>query len=82
MGDGAAESEFDIGDSSSGWEVEDVFESHSRLESDVVNFARSLIMEMPVLMKVRTVAAGLAIKMDLSDDAVLGQGLQAVVNRG
>ncbi len=82
MGDGAAKGEFDVGNGGAGWKVEYVFEPHARLESDIVDFSGGLIMEMPVLMKIRAIAAGLAIKMHLANDAVLRQGLQTVVDGG
>jgi hypothetical protein len=47
-----------------------------------VDHAGGGIMEMAVLGRIRAVAGGFALEIDLPDDAVLHQGLEAVVNRG
>ncbi len=39
-------------------------------------------MEVTVFVKIRAIPAGFAIKVDLADDAVLGERFEAIVHRG
>ena len=78
---GAAESELDVRDSSARRQIEKIFELHARLECHIVNDAGFLIVKMPVLVKIWTIAAGFSIEMHLTDDAVLRQGLEAIIDR-
>lgn len=80
-GNGAAERKFDVRDGGARRKIEEIFELHSRLEGHIVNDAGFLIVKMPVLMKIRAITARFAVEMDLSNDAMLREGLEAVIDR-
>ena len=78
----AAEGDFDVFDDCVGWEVEDVGQVDAGLEFDVVYRAGRLVVEMAVFVKVRAIARGLPVEINLADDVVADEGFEAVVNRG
>ncbi len=80
IGNDAAQGEFDVGNGRAGWEFEHIFEPDARFECNVVDFSSGLIVKVAVLVEVRAIAAGLAIKMHLANDAVLRESFEAVVN--
>ena len=69
---GAAQGQFDMVDYGTFGDLKEIAEAHAGLEGDIDNSAAFLIVEMTVVVKVRAIPAGLAVKMHLFDDAVLG----------
>lgn len=78
----AAEGDFDVFYEGVGREVEKVGEVYAGFEFDVVDGAGDFVVEMAVFVEIGTVARGFAVEVDLADDAVLDEGLEAVVNSG
>ncbi len=76
----AAEGEFDVGDDGAFRQVENVGKVDAGFESDVVNGAGFLVVEMAVFLEIRAEAGRFAVKIDLTDDAVLDERLEAVVD--
>ena len=81
-GDFAAKSDFNVVDDGTLRQLDKVGQVETRFEIDIVDDACHRIVKVTVLGEVRTVARGFPFEIDLADDAVLHQGLQAVVNRG
>lgn len=80
--DGAAEGQLDLLDGGTGRDLHEVGEVDARLEGEIVNEIGRLIVEMPVLLEVGAVAARFAIEVHLANDAVLGERLEAIIDRG
>lgn len=79
-GNGAAKGELDVRNNRAGRQIEHIFQLDAGFEGDIVNFARRLIVEMSVIEQIRTVAAGLAVEMNLPNDAMLSKSFETVVD--
>lgn len=72
--------DLDIFDDSVWWQIQQVLQVHTRLELHIVNRAGARVVEMPMIVKVRTIPRWLTVKIHLPDNVVLHQRLKTVIH--
>lgn len=80
--DFAFEANFEVSDFGAGRQVEKIFEFGVFFESDVKDLPARFILEMAMVAEVGTVTGGIALDIDLANELVGNQGIEAVVDGG
>ena len=74
------QADFEVADFGSLREFEDIFKLNSLFKDNVVDFSRLLVLKMTMIRQIRAIPRRLALEIDLPDEAVTHEGLQAVIN--